>query len=232
MIDAQKLRAPFPPDAVSWRVGSMTKDKAKGMALAFIDARDVMDRLDDVCGPENWQCRYSHANGKTVCDLGIKYDAEFIWKADGAGDSDVEAEKGALSDAFKRAAVRHGIGRYLYSISSPWVEVDEYKRIKEPELVRLRKLLGEAPKPAEPPKSGSIPMHYPDGPDVDHIATVTEWLTLYEKCAETFGHLAMWESNDGTIASIQAKAVKADKQDIVRRVKKLYDATQEERKVA
>ena len=46
-----KLAEPFPPDAISWRVGSTTQDKSKGMALAFIDARDVMDRLDLVCGP-------------------------------------------------------------------------------------------------------------------------------------------------------------------------------------
>jgi hypothetical protein len=46
---------------------------------------------------------------------------EWIWKADGAGPSDMEADKGALSDAFKRAAVRFGIGRYLYDIKAPWV---------------------------------------------------------------------------------------------------------------
>jgi hypothetical protein len=41
----------------------------------------------------------------------------------GAGDSDVEAEKGAISDAFKRAAVKWGIGRYLYDLDSPWVDL-------------------------------------------------------------------------------------------------------------
>jgi hypothetical protein len=155
MIDFKALAAPFPPEAISWRVGSMTKDKTKGMALAYVDARDVMERLDAVCGPAGWQCSYSHTNGKTVCDIGIRVFshmsegaessdatvAEWIWKADGAGDSDIEAEKGALSDAFKRAAVRWGIGRYLYGVESPWVEVDEYKRIKKTEYPRLIALL-------------------------------------------------------------------------------------------
>lgn len=132
MIDFKKLAAPFPPEEVSWRVGSTTKDKLKGMALAYLDARAVMDRLDAVCGPTGWQCRYSHANSKTVCDIGISENAYaehpvWIWKADGAGDSDIEAEKGALSDAFKRAAVRWGIGRYLYNLDSPWVELDTYQ---------------------------------------------------------------------------------------------------------
>lgn len=39
-----QLAAPFPPENVSWRVGSTTQDKKKGMALAFIDARDAISR--------------------------------------------------------------------------------------------------------------------------------------------------------------------------------------------
>ena len=44
------LKEPFDPRIVSWRVGSTSKDKTKAMALAYIDARDVMKRLDDVMG--------------------------------------------------------------------------------------------------------------------------------------------------------------------------------------
>lgn len=123
-IDLEKLKAPFPPERISWRVGATLKDKTKGIPFAYIDARDVMDRLDGVCGPEGWQNKYSHANGKTVCDIGIICKGEWVWKADGSGDSDVEAEKGALSDAFKRAAVRWGIGRYLYDIHANWVAIE------------------------------------------------------------------------------------------------------------
>lgn len=122
------LKAEFPREAISWRAQSTTKDGTKAMALAYIDARDVMHRLDDVCGPAGWQCRYPHAGAKTVCEIGILHNGEWIWKADGAGDSDIEAEKGALSDAFKRAAVRWGIGRYLYDLASPWVPCECYKR--------------------------------------------------------------------------------------------------------
>jgi hypothetical protein len=155
MVDFAKLAAPFDPVEVLWRVGSMTKDKKKAMALAYMDARVVMERLDSVCGPANWQCRYSHATGKTVCDIAIKCDNEWVWKADGAGDSDIEAEKGALSDAFKRAAVRWGIGRYLYEIASPWVEVDEWKKIKDHEYKKLESILVQharsTPAPAATP---------------------------------------------------------------------------------
>lgn len=123
-----QLKAEFPREAISWRAQTVTKDGTKAMALAYIDARDVMQRLDDVVGPDGWQCRYPHANGKTVCEIGIRVREEWIWKADGAGDTDIEAEKGALSDAFKRAAVRWGIGRYLYDFASPWVPCESYKR--------------------------------------------------------------------------------------------------------
>jgi len=167
----QRLAAPFPAHLVSWRVGSTTGDKSKGMALAFIDARDVMERLDDVCSPAGWQCRYPHANGKTVCEIGLKVGDEWIWKADGAGDTDVEKEKGALSDAFKRAAVRWGIGRYLYHLPSPWVDLEAKGRThvfteasrKKLEALLVRDAAATAPKPAQTdtriaPATGAAPI--------------------------------------------------------------------------
>ena len=158
----EQLASPFDPSEVDWRVGSTTKDKAKGMALAYIDARTVMDRLDAVCGPSGWQNRYVLNGTKTVCEIGIKCGDEWVWKSDGAGDSDIEAEKGALSDAFKRAAVRWGIGRYLYNLKSPWVALkpfgnsyaiaDEAKAELDAILRKQMKPSGPKPdKPAPPP---------------------------------------------------------------------------------
>ena len=143
-MDMDRLKAPFAPDKISWRVGATNKDKTKGMALAYIDARDVMERLDEVCGPENWQDRYEVHATTMICYLSIRIDDQWITKADGAGDTDVEAEKGRISDAFKRAAVRWGIGRYLYDIPSPWVEVEPHGRsyvIKQSEMPKLRAVL-------------------------------------------------------------------------------------------
>lgn len=119
-----KLAAPFAPSDIEWRVGHTNGDKTKGMALAYIDARAVMRRLDEVVGPANWTNEYPHASQKTVCRISIKIGSEWIYKEDGAGDTDFEAEKGALSDAFKRAAVKWGIGRYLYDLESPWVPIE------------------------------------------------------------------------------------------------------------
>lgn len=147
MIDLELLKRPFQPSEIEWRVGATTKDKDKGMALAYMDARAVMERLDKVCGPENWQCRYPHATNKTCCEIGINvtpntqtntatgelvYMDRWVWKADGAGDTDFEGDKGAFSDAFKRAAFRWGIGRYLYSIETPWVPIEAYGNPNKP----------------------------------------------------------------------------------------------------
>lgn len=140
-----RLAEPFPADAISWRVGSTTQDKSKGMALAYLDARDVMDRLDLVCGPAGWERRHPHVGGTTTCEIAIWAEGRgWIVKSDGAGDTQVEAEKGSLSDAFKRAAVNWGIGRYLYNLPSPWVELEAAGRgqkIKASEYAKLRQVL-------------------------------------------------------------------------------------------
>lgn len=119
MLD--KLSAPFPVDAIHWRAQTLTQDKTKALALAYIDARDVMDRLDSAAGPANWATTYEETpKGRIFCRLSIRIESEWVMKTDGAGDTDVEGEKGAISDALKRAAVSWGIGRYLYDIGNVW----------------------------------------------------------------------------------------------------------------
>ncbi len=125
------LERPFAPGKIHWRCGARTKDKTKAIPLAYIDARDVMTRLDQVMGFD-WQCRYNLAdNGLLICEIGLKINEEWLWRANGAGDTQVEAEKGKASDAFKRAAVMFGIGRYLYSIPNQWLPVDQYGKFAQ-----------------------------------------------------------------------------------------------------
>ena len=133
-MNLRDLYKPFPETSIHWRIGSTNKRKTpdgkptKGIPLAYIDARDVMERLDTVCGPENWQCRYPYQG---CCEIGIRINGEWVWKADGAGQSDIEAEKGQYSDAFKRAAVKWGVGQYLYDLPNIWVDMDNYGKPKE-----------------------------------------------------------------------------------------------------
>jgi hypothetical protein len=141
------LARPFPADAVSWRAGPVSNGRTK--PLAYIDARDVQARLDEVMGAD-WQCEFvPMANGTCCCRIGLKIDGEWRWRANGAGASDIEGEKGQYSDALKRAAVMWGVGTYLYNISAPWCEM-EGKQIKASEFTKLQALLNRSAKPAQP----------------------------------------------------------------------------------
>lgn len=127
-MNLSELSAEFDRKNVHWRVQGTPYERNGtfyAMALAYIDARDVMDRLDDACGPENWQDKYSVTpNGLIIGRIGIRINDEWVWKSDGAGETAVEGKKGGISDALKRAAVKWGIGRYLYRLDSPWVRCD------------------------------------------------------------------------------------------------------------
>ncbi len=132
----EQLRSPFPINQVHWRVGATTKDKTKGLPLAYIDARNVMNRLDEVFGIWGWMSHIDETpSGRVLCELSCLINGKIVTKTDGAGDTGTEGEKGAISDALKRAAVQFGIGRYLYSVKMNWVEIDQYKKIiKQPTL--------------------------------------------------------------------------------------------------
>lgn len=133
-MNLQDLHAEFPRTAVSWRAQTVTKAGDKALALAYIDARDVMNRLDDVCGPENWQSHIEEtAKGRVLATISIRIGDVWVAKCDGAGATDIEGDKGGISDALKRAAVQWGIGRYLYDLESPWVpcESSEYNGKKQ-----------------------------------------------------------------------------------------------------
>lgn len=123
----EKLSAPF--QTIHWRAQSLNREGTSAMALAYIDARDVMARLDDVVGPANWRDSYTETpKGRLICTLELRLDDEWVGKSDGAGDTDVEGDKGAISDALKRAAVKWGVGRYLYDMPVVWAECESYER--------------------------------------------------------------------------------------------------------
>lgn len=131
-----QLAAPFPVEDVHWRVGATKGDR--GMALCYVDARDVMERADEVLGPQNWQSKLIRADGVYVCHVGVRTEpgGEWIWRSDAAGETKTEGAKGGASDAFKRAWVQHGVGRYLYGLDSPWVDL-KGKAIAESSLKKL-----------------------------------------------------------------------------------------------
>lgn len=103
-----------------------TRKGPRGTTLAYIDARQVMDLLDEVVKPENWQCDYRDIGGKLYCGIAIKCGEDWVWKWDMGTESEYDAEKGEASDAFKRAAVKWGIGRFLYSLPTGGKMMDTF----------------------------------------------------------------------------------------------------------
>lgn len=113
-----------------WRVQSFSEYACECSCVAYIDSRDVQHLLDKVVWPENWQDEYYQVKNTMLCKIWIKIDWEWVWKWDGGTETDIESEKGELSDSFKRAAVKWGIGRFLYDLKIEKVETNE-KLIKE-----------------------------------------------------------------------------------------------------
>jgi hypothetical protein len=130
-IDLGRLTEPFPAADIEWRVGRSgiaSSGKPWAFVLAYVTARAVQQRLDEVCGPENWRPEYvfhQGPGGGVVCKLWIRVDGEWIAKEDGAEQTDIEAFKGGISGALKRAASVWGLGRYLYGLEESFARFVE-----------------------------------------------------------------------------------------------------------
>lgn len=127
----EKLKWKIP---YQWKIQSFNKAKTKASCVAYIDARDVMDLLDRAVGFNNWQDKYYECRGQIMCSLGIRLgeNQEFVWRSDTGSAGDIEAEKSIVSDAFKRAAVKWGIGRFLYDLRIQWVDIAEINGYRKP----------------------------------------------------------------------------------------------------
>ena len=120
----EKLREPFSKDELEFRVGATNSDKTMGLALAYVQARAIQNRLDDLFGVNGWTTRYKEVGAGFICSLSVKINDEWITKEDGAPMTDFESIKGGISNAFKRvAASGFGIGRYLYEFKKSWYPV-------------------------------------------------------------------------------------------------------------
>lgn len=114
----EKLRAPFDTTVIKTY-------KVAGKDIPFAGARAYMDRLDEVVGPSGWSTSYEvldQTNCAVECKLTLYFDGQAVTKSDvgypnsarDADDAEKEPLKAAYSDAFKRAAVQWGVGRFLY----------------------------------------------------------------------------------------------------------------------
>lgn len=127
----RKLAAPFDETEVKFKPQAVKGNRA--LALAYVDVRAVMDRLDAVLGPGDWQDDYTLlSDGSVACRLSIRVGDRWVTKVDVGGTSEQpdggDRMKSAFSDALKRTAVKFGIGRYLYRLPQVWWDYDPAKR--------------------------------------------------------------------------------------------------------
>lgn len=158
----ERLNALFPVDQVKSFPMSVTKDKLKGMAAFYIDARAVQRRLDETC---IWKNEFKEGpQGGVLGGISVLIETgegcrEWVTRWDAADNSDIEATKGGISGAMRRAAVNWGVGRYLYNVPGQWLEMQEGgKRFKVApripnEFIPGAPATGRAKKvqPAQPP---------------------------------------------------------------------------------
>jgi hypothetical protein len=133
------LAEPFDPQDVKFKPQMVKNNRC--LAMAYIDARLIQDRLDEVLGVENWQDSYKILpDGSVICRLRLKLGDRWITKTDVGSPSEQpdggDRMKAAFSDALKRAAVKFGIGRYLYRLPAQWVDYDPVKK----QIVQVPKL--------------------------------------------------------------------------------------------
>lgn len=120
----EKLKEKFDEKDLEFRVGATNSDKTMGLALAYVQARAIQNRLDEVVGFENWKVSYKEIQGGFLCTLSIRINNEWIEKEDGASVTEFESVKGGISNSFKRVASSgFGIGRYLYNARNSWYPI-------------------------------------------------------------------------------------------------------------
>lgn len=127
------LVAPFIDIDLEWKVqtcGKSQNGRIWALVVPYLSARAIQNRLDETVGPGLWKNRYEPImKGADVagwlCYLSIYCNGEWVEKCDGADLTDIEAIKGGLSNALKRAAVQWGMGRYLYGIEECWANVHD-----------------------------------------------------------------------------------------------------------
>jgi hypothetical protein len=105
--------------AAPFETGETKSFSKGGRHFSYVTARTVMNRLDEIVGPENWWDDYTFQPSCVVCRLSIRLpDGVIVTKVDAGGAAGLSDEgdddKSACSDAFKRTAVKFGVGRYLY----------------------------------------------------------------------------------------------------------------------
>jgi len=145
----ERLKEPFDPQVVQWVVTATAPGKdghRRGLLAAYADPRAYMDRLNELFTPSGWTQEYStqiipncprkvrdkqvaSAKVLVICRLTIFGLGAHSGTGEGWAD-DENALTSADAQAFKRAGVPFGLGRYFYDLPQEWVDLDEHDRAR------------------------------------------------------------------------------------------------------
>jgi hypothetical protein len=201
------LAAPF--DAQEVRARSQA-----GRQVQYITARTAMNRLDTVLGPENWWDEYVPGENSVLCRLTVRLpDGKTLTKADAGGYAGMpdsgDDDKSGFSDAFKRAAVKFGVGRYLYRDGVPAFAnqgglktqdsgLKPNEPTAQPAPVESRPAESSAPRP-EPseraPRSGRALFAWTKDQEQRHEVGLLKYLNSWAKLQDFPGRMVDWDAD-------------------------------------
>jgi hypothetical protein len=211
------LAAPFENHEVKLR------NAPGGRQLHYITARTAMNRLDSVLGPENWWDEFVPLENSVICKLSIRLpDGSIVTKADAGGYAGMadqgDDDKSGFSDAFKRAAAKFGVARYLYRDGVP-----AFVREREPAVETAQATLGITPEPApaavpastapaaaparangSQPRSGKALFAWTKEQEQKHEVGLLKYLNNWAKLQEFPGRMIDWDADQVALAYAEA----------------------------
>ncbi len=203
------LAAPFENHEVKIRAAQ------GGRQLHYITARTAMNRLDSVLGPENWWDEYLPSQHSVLCKLTLRLpDGSTITKCDAGGYAGMadqgDDDKSGFSDAFKRAAAKFGVARYLYRDGVP-----AFVREREPNVDHAPTATDNAPAETEAPRasngrqtnvprSGKAMFAWVKEQEQRHEVGLLKYLNNWAKLQEFPGRMVDWDAEQVALAYTEA----------------------------
>lgn len=218
------LAAPFEADEIKLRTQG-------GKQLHYITSRTAMNRLDEVIGPENWWDDYVPSEHSVFCRLTIRLpDGQILTKCDAGGMAGMadpgDDDKSGYADAFKRAAVKFGVGRYLYRDGIPRFSGEalqgraEATEAPQPTNGRSRSPAPEQqpsrPEGRDAPRTGRALFAWAKDHDTEHEYGLIKHLIAWAKRQEIEGRMVDWAGESVSRGYSEACRVIRAKQQIER----------------
>jgi hypothetical protein len=188
----------------------------------YITARTAMNRLDSVVGPENWWDEYTPGENSVLCRLTVRMpDGSTLTKADAGGYAGMadqgDDDKSGFSDAFKRAAVKFGVGRYLYRDGVPTFVSSKKVVSGQLPVVSHAKPETAVPSPSSPTTDNRQPTTSPSAPrsgrslfawtkeqEQRHQVGLLKYLNGWAKLQEFPGRMVDWDADQVSQAYTEA----------------------------